>query len=89
MPRGPTTGWRRRLALLFDVAGAHLGTLAAILAPSDLVALVREQVLAPQETVTWRAIAVDLTEKAAVAESDADRLGHTPEPLQAGHLTPH
>jgi signal transduction histidine kinase len=65
----------RLVALLFDVTGAHLGTLTVALAPCDLVALVREQVMALQNSVSGRSIELDLPDAVVVVEVDADRLG--------------
>jgi PAS domain S-box-containing protein len=62
---------------LFDVARARTGTLELHLAAVDLVALVREQVLAQRVATPGRAIRLSLSETAPAAwvQGDAMRLG--------------
>jgi PAS domain S-box-containing protein len=65
---------QRLVTLLFDAARARSGTLILTLAPSDLVAVVREQVAAQQSATPTRVIELEVPEQPVLVDGDADRL---------------
>jgi signal transduction histidine kinase len=65
----------RLVKVLFDVAGARMGTLELTFACFDLAALVREQVAAERLAMPTRPIAVDLPDQPIWVAADTDRIG--------------
>jgi PAS domain S-box-containing protein len=65
----------RLVKVLFDVAGARMGTLELTRVPCDLAALVRDHLVAEQMAVPSRPVATDLPEQPVWVEADADRIG--------------
>jgi signal transduction histidine kinase len=61
--------------LLFDAARARSGALRVLLAPCDLVELVRTHVAAQQSATPGRVLHAELPDQPVMVQADADRLG--------------